>query len=108
VGLLALSRQTGRLNNATSLIVVPHLWLEPIQMGNKVQKGCNAMLRRRRDTTIVKLLVQLVNLVNFGFCWACVALAVHHKVLNFCDLVLNGYFILSWIPNSMMNVVAGE
>jgi hypothetical protein len=49
-------------------------------MGDRVQKGCNVMLC---DTTVVKLLVQLVNLVNFGFCLACVA-PVHH---NFWDLV---------------------
>jgi hypothetical protein len=42
-------------------------------MGGRVQKGCNAMLRMR-NTTVVKLLVQLV----------CVA-PVHH---NFWDLIL--------------------
>jgi hypothetical protein len=48
-------------------------------MGNRVEKGCNAMLRMC-DMTVVNLLVQLVNLVNFGFCLA----SVHH---NFWDLV---------------------
>jgi hypothetical protein len=63
-------------------------------MGSRVQKGRNAILQTY-CMTFVNLLVQLVNLVNFGQCLASVA-SLHHI---FWDLVQN---TCTQVPNSVI------